>query len=310
MPKITFLFFFLSANIVAQCQIKAYSLTSKNIEGSDETVQILIDPIARNTKGGNQISLVGVLANTLTAGINLIKISLSREEQKYTATYTSSLTGTNLMLKAPGSKNNSAILNIDSIHIIRSIIKSDLTSHKVTEIVLIPQFDYQTGLYRFRLSRLNMFGSKAKVKKLGHKGKLLDISIDIKLDAIWKEISSISKADTSHVAKANEKSTDTAFSYKTGTLGSSSILVTKISPVGVNIIRDDFYSGWFQPLPTEAFKIGDNKAWLEIGNYALSITVKEANPFAIEAKKLNDFLSGSSGDINTLIKQFLPNAGK
>jgi hypothetical protein len=241
----------------------------------------------------------------------LVKVALSNQEQKYSANYMGTTTGANLMLKRPYSKANTGLLNIDSIHVVRSIVQSDKTEIVVSEIVLIPEIDRTTNLFRFRLARLYMKGSKAKVRKKCSKGQLLDLSIDIKLDAIWQTALSTEPTDTSRTIRSNNKlSGDSSFTYKSATLGSSSIIITKVSPIGPNIIRDNFYSGWFQPLGSDAFKLGKTDEWIGAGNYTLTVTIKEANPYGLRPAKLSEFLNATSSDINSLIKQILPSANK
>jgi hypothetical protein len=236
-------------------QVKAYRIGKPNITGVDESISITVDPAKDGTRGASiGYLLPGLVGNLVTTGLDLIKSALSNEEQKYTATYSGSTTGNDLMKVLPDSNGTRAILNMDSVHVIRKIVQSNLTSLLETEIVLVPEFDKATSLFRFKLSRLFMDGSKAKVKKLGKKGKVLDLNIEIKLDAIWKEPQTTSNGDsTKPRAEKGSSGKDSAFTYKSATLGSSSIMVNKIQPKGVNIIRDDFYSGWFQLLPSSAF---------------------------------------------------------
>jgi hypothetical protein len=293
---------------VGHAQTKAYRIGKPNISGVDESISIIIDTSKGISRGGSVgYVLPGLVGNIISTGIDLIKIALSNEEQKYTATYSGSITGSNLMRMLPNAKETKAILNIDSIHIIRNIVMPDMTSQPVTEIVLVPEFDKATGLFRFKLARLFMEGSKAKIKKTGKKGKLVDLNIEIKLEAIWKELQITSKEDSEKLAAENDTSLkESTFNYKSATLGSSSIVVNKITPKGANIIRDNFYSGWFQLLPSSAFKAvnRDNKG--DVGNYTLTISIKEANPYGVSAQKLTGFLNSGSTDISSIIKQLLP----
>ncbi|HVY75897.1 MAG TPA: hypothetical protein VG890_13755, partial [Puia sp.] len=83
-----------------------------------------------------------------------------------------------------------------------------------------------------------------------------------------------------------------------------------IRPIGSNVLRSQFYSGWFQMLPSSPVKNAQMKNFKGLGNYTLTITVKEANPYGITSKQLSDFLNGASPDINNLIKQIFLTTSK
>lgn len=289
-------------------QVKAYRIDKPIITGVDESISIVVDRPGPKIRGTNVGSLLpGLLGNIISTGIDLVKMALSNEEQKYTATYSGSATGNDLMIVSSDTDGIKGILNADSIHIIRTIVHNDMTTEKVCEIVLVPEADKGSGLYRFRVARINMEGSKAKIKKMGKNGKVLDLSIDIKLDAIWKEAVGSSNEDSTKTSPRNTASKkEMTFAYKSATLGSSSILVTRISPKGANILRDEFYSGWFQPLPSSAFAIPDKSKSRPVGNYTMTITVKEVNPYGLSSQKVASFLASSAADLESIIKQLLP----
>ena len=280
-------------------QLKSYSLDSGLIKSSTERVEIFVEPAAVTRSAGPAISLPGVLGSFLTFGVNGVKTVLSTEQEKYTASYTGMVTGTHLMeINTP-----SVFLNIEAVHITRTLLFPDLTEEMASEIVLVPQVDFESGLFRFLIKSINMTASKAKIKRNGKWGKTLDLSLNIKLESIWQENATQSKNDSA-------PKTDSSISYKSAVLGESTILIPGVKPNGPNAVRAQFYSGWFQMISSSAIKYAQMKNLTGIGNYTLTITVKEANPYGISSKKLSDFLNGTSPDINNLIKQILPAANK
>lgn len=288
-------------------QVKGYRIGKQPISGADESIQILIDePKERSRSANSPIQFSGLITSTVGLGLDIYKSVVANEQQKYSANYSAALTGNNLM-RITGNK---AALNIDSIHILRTVVNPDLTGIVVSEIVLTPDIDPGTGLFRFQVARLNMIGSKAKIRKNGKFGKLLDLSIDIKLDAIWTEPNTSLKKDSIIGNAHSTQTNDSSFSYKSATLGSSSIIVTKIAPVGRNILREQFYSGWFQPLPFQAYDRAGGRNKSTVGNFTLTVNVKEINPYGLQGKIYSEILNGTSGDINALIKQLFPSSTK
>jgi hypothetical protein len=85
-------------------------------------------------------------------------------------------------------------------------------------MILVPAVEPHTGLFRFRVDSLIFPYSKAKIKKWGKYGKTIDVSIDIKLEAYWKEVVAGSSGNKKIVV-----SDTTGFTLKSGTLGESTI---------------------------------------------------------------------------------------
>ncbi len=305
------LFLFSHLTIASTGQTINYS-SSGIIRSSDERVEINVISKKKVRSASSPISFPGVLGSVINLGVGAAKSILSSEEAKYTSTYSGSKSGKDLFVAGPPLKGETADLNIYSIQIIRTLVFPDLTTQLASEVVLIPDVDPSTGLFRFKLQRLFLAASKAKIKKWGKVGKLLKMSIDIKIDVMYPELTNTSKPDSIiSKSKANsETHLDTSYSIKSTPLGESSIFVSGLKPEGPAIINGDHYSNWFQPIPKPVLKFGNPSNKGGVGNYQITIVVKEANPYGIKAKELSDFFNGSSADIETIIKQMLPTAAK
>jgi hypothetical protein len=307
-------FFIVNFTVIDNCnaQIKNYTSNRGIIKASDEQINIVVDTSKSTRAPSGAISFPGVIGSVVSLGISAGKAILSAQDEKYTSTYSGTCSGEKLIVVPSPYAGNQGFLNIDSVRIIRSMIFADLTNEVASEIVLVPIVQSSSGMFRFKIQRINLIASKAKIKK-NKSGQLLDLSITIKLEAIYQESSGTLKEDSSAHNIGNNPSTskDTnGFTFKTATLGESTIIVAALKPEGPAILQNDYFSNWFQPIPASAFKFANSKNKGGIGNFLISVTVKEANPSGISAKKLSDFFSATSPDINNLIKQFFPSTTK
>jgi hypothetical protein len=291
---------FAQSAILATCaaQLPNYDGFGKNHPASSEIVSISISKKEGNKSksGSGAISLPGVIGSFINIGIDVTKLILTQQEEKYTATYNSSKSETGLVYLQEESKISSADLNIDSINIIRIISMEDFSKETACDIVLIPVIDKTSGLFRLKIQRIFIPFSKAKIKKGGLNGKTIDMNITIKIDCLWKEQLTSPKSDTS----------DLAFQIKSATLGESIITISGVHPGANFMVEDNLYSGWFQLLPVNALKFANSENKYSVGNYSITATIKEANPYAINSKKIADYFSASSSNIETFLKQFLP----
>lgn len=297
---------------IAFAQLSNYDGEGKNHPGSSEEVLIKVNKEINKIKSGSgNISFPGVIGGFLTIGMDVTKLILSTQEEKYTATYSSTKSETGLILLKDSSKTSSADLNIDSINIYRIFTKQDFSRETGCDIVLKPVVDPTTGLFRFQLQRLYMPYSKAKTKQSGKLGKTIDINITLKINCLWKEETAASDSNqTSGKERRTAIEKAPSFQIKSASLGESAITVSGVKPGGNFAIVEDYYSGWFQLLPSSALKFANAENKYSVGNYTITVTIKEANPYAVNSKKIADFFNGSVTDINSLIKQFFPTNSK
>jgi hypothetical protein len=207
------------------------------------------------------------------------------------------------------SKKQFVFLNINLIDFARITGMDDTAM----EIKLVPVVDANSGLFRLKVQELHFPFSKAKIKRLGRYGKTVDLNIDIKLEAIWKEsAANATGGKKSNLGGSETDNTDSSngYSLKTATLGESSITISSITPsANVPLLPSEPYlSAWFEPLPSTALKFMTAESDWAAGWYTITITVKEVNPFGITSKQRADFFSASSGDLSSFMKQLIPQA--
>jgi hypothetical protein len=296
------LFLLLSVALVsihpsATAQLVKYSPKGEKINITSDRLFIYVDPdTGKHTmSGAGPLSLPNIMGSFLTGTFTIMKALVSSEQEKYSASYTQAKTERGLIyLFKPGNRNTAA-LNISSITIDRITDIYDTA----LEIVLVPIPDAQSGLFRLVVTQFYEPFAKAKIKRGGKLGKTLDLSVDIKLDAIWKEPGV--KPDSQNV------------SLKTGSLGESTVILPGISPgKRYSFKKEDaqYESGWYQTLPSTALIFATENTNWTTGWYTLTVTIKEANPYAYNSKQLSDFLNSSAGDISNFLKQFIPASGK
>jgi hypothetical protein len=304
MPKIMGLFILLWIVFTerSHAQLISYKKDGTHVKYGKETTIITIHPEIRNTNfrsSATPLSLPTVLPGIIGAGFSIAKTLLAQQQEKYTATYNGSQTGIGLLLLTDTANIQSAGLDIKSVDIAR-IMDRDDTAMWVT---LAPAVEPHTGLFRFKVETLRLPCSKAKIKKWGKYGKTIDLSLDIKLEAYWKE-----PAPASPGLNNNPHRDTAGFVLKSGTLGESAILIPGIAPTDQDQVFLDkpYYSGWFQTLPAAALAFANIESDWKTGWYTLTITIKEANPDGITSKQRSDFFSATSTDLSTLLKSFVP----
>ena len=287
----------LSIHSSATAQLVKYNPEGKKINITSDRLYLYVDAdTGKHTMSASgPLSLPNILGSFLTGTITIVKEIVSAQQEKYSASYTATKTERSLIYLIKANNPSSAALNIASITMDRITDLYDTALH----LVLVPIPEPQSGLFRLVLTQFYEPFTKAKIKKGGKRGKTLDLSIDIKFDAIWKELTS--KSDSQN------------FTLKTGTLGESSILLSGISPGKHYTFKKEyaeFQSGWFQTLPSAALTFATEATNWTTGWYTMTVTIKEANPYAYNSKQLSDFLNSTATDISSFLKQLIPINGK
>lgn len=297
--SITLICVLLNSSVYAQ--IVNYDHLGKKFNATTEKVILLVDTvnIANKTRGATpSISLPGIVGSVFSLVIDATKTILTSQEAKYTATYSATVSEKGLIKKKPDQ--SSPILNISGIHLLRITTDKNGFKDTSTRLTLVPVTEGKSGLFRFKVDSLDMKYSKAKIKRWGRRGKTLDISISLKLDAIWTDATTPTAGHLS----------DTTSQIKTQTLGESSILIQAVEPTNKADIDKDLYSGWFQLPPQSALKFATIDNNYSVGFYNLTVTIKEANAYGIDSKQLADFLGATSSDMSNVLKQLVPTLSK
>jgi hypothetical protein len=300
-----------AAIVPANGQILNYNFKGHKIKATSEEIVLAIH---KNTSQKvraplTQISLPGILGNTVGLVVNAAKYVLSAEEEKYTATYTS-ISSENGLIYDSLQNGSSSELNILSIDIYRITVNKDFSRDTATKIKLSPDIAEDGGLFRFKVTSLDMPYSKAKIKKWGKRGKNLAINITIKLDALWKESINSSKSVEDVKGKNPDSIQKSGYQIKTMSLGESSILLPVIIPTKNAYLERNYYSGWFQFPPSTVLQFANRQNHYSVGHYSVTITVKEANPYGIDSKQMAAFMTATSSDISNVIKGLIPNSTK
>jgi len=294
---IALLVLFFAPNSYAQ--LIKYSPAGEKISVKSDQLFIYIDHNSdKSTMSGiAPLSLPNIVNSFLGSSLNIVKSLLTKEQEKFSATYSATKTEKGLIYLSKPNNPSSAMLDISSISIDRMTDSRDSALH----ILLVPQCEPRSGLFRFTLIELYEPFTKAKIRHAGKTGKTVDLSIDVKLDAIWKEASNKSEGQPE------------SYELKSSTLGQSTILVPNVTPgTRCHFRKEDgrYLSGWYQTLPYGSIKYADSSSGWKTGWYTITVTIKEANPYAYTSKQLSDFLASNGVDIATFLKQFFPSNGK
>lgn len=316
-PFTPYVFIFASLCISLQstsAQITSYNSKGNKISSSSENILIVVNKPAELARGGMPaISLPGVATNIVSVALEIGKTIASNQEAKYAASYSATTSETDLLALRNPQKPSSVFLNIDSINIIREIVSNASLAETACDIVLVPKIQSTSGLFRFKVERLFIPYTKAKIKRFGRGGKMIDLSITIKLDALWQEPTSEKISDSSKQTKAIPSSrspNDSSYQIKTAALGESTIFISSVIPGGNFPLERDIYSGWFQLIPNTSLKYSNPENNYKVGEYSLSITVNEVNPYESRAKDFVTLANAATPDINTAIKQILSPTAK
>lgn len=297
----------------ANAQETDYTPDGRSVHADSERVVLVVfrpDPASMRAASSN-IALPGVIGSVVSIGFNLIKTALNTQEEKYTASYSAKLSDKSLLRLQNPNNATTVHLNIDSIGIYRLINLPSGEKDTALRLILKPEIENFAGLFRLKVESVRIGYAKAKIKRFGKKGKSLDLSLSIKLDALWQESSAVANppnkakdADSSLLSRSN-------YTIKTSTLGDANIIIPSIRPGSyIDTRKADFATTWFQ-LPPLAAMVGANEDnHYTAGYFNLAVTVKEANPYGINSKKLADFFSNNNSDLLMVVKSLLPQNGK
>lgn len=294
-------------------QLMNYDNNGERVEAAGEKVSMIIEKKADH---GNKalvgpISFSGIIGGVIGLSIDITKSILNADEQKYTGTYTATKSENQLIYFHKDGDATTADLNIQRLIVTRSFLNLKGDSVMACQFYLSTNMPDNSGLFRFKLDSLNLQFAKAKIKKVGSGGKRIDLSITIKLDALWQDGAIKDTTPASHATSIQTQTTaETSSIMKTATLGETTIFVSSISPEGKIRIANDCYSGWYQLLPVTALKYANAENKWKVGNYVVTVTVKEANPYGLKAKDMADFFNTTGTDLGSFLKQFFPDPSK
>jgi hypothetical protein len=259
----------------------------------------------------NASSLVGL-------GIGLVKTALDKRSQSFTATYSGTLTDESLTFF------DDSTFTPFSLKVLRNTSEKEgeTPDYSASMIALSVSKEENDGVFRFRLDSIALTRAKARITKSLHSaGKTVAINIDIKIKVLYRDevkadtVSGKASDDsTDKRAKPTEVKTATSYTLKSATLGESSITVSSIRPGSTTKdfsteTDNSFYSDWFQLIPApqqtkDAKKLTAgkryNRCWTTI-----TVTVKEANPYGVEAGKISDFFSSNSSDVTSFLNALI-----
>jgi|GEM_PF-3592573 hypothetical protein len=297
----------------ASAQQINYTPDGKSFQAdSERTFLVIFRPDSISTRAaGSNIALPGLLGSVASIGLNLIKTALTNQEEKYTASYSATLSEKSLLRLQNPKNSATAQLNVDSIGIYRLIVLPSGERDTAFRLILAPETEHFAGLFRLNVQSVWVQYAKAKVKRLGNHGKSLDLSVSFKLDALWQEAATTENsaahgtiADSVHISRST-------YTIKTATLGDASLLLPGIRPGRyVDLRTAGFKTSWFQLPPLTAMAFANEENHYTAVYFNVSATIKEANPYGVNSKKLADFLSSNSSDILSTIKSLLPQAPK
>jgi len=290
-----------------------YTAEGRSFQADSERTFLVIfrtDGISARAAGSN-VALPGLLGSVASIGINLIKTALTNQEEKYTASYSATLSEKSLLQLQNPKNSATAQLNIDSIGIYRLIVLPSGEKDTALRLILTPETEHFAGLFRLNVQSVWVQYAKAKIKKLGTHGKSLDLSVSVKLDALWQETVT-SANSTAHGSSADSThSVGSAYTIKTATLGDAGLVLPGIRPGHpIDLHSAGFKTSWFQLPPLTAMAFANDENHYSAVYFNVSVTIKEANPYGVNAKKLADFLSSNSSDLLSAIKSLLPQASK
>jgi hypothetical protein len=309
----TILAFILAGKLDAQ--IINYDKSGTYMRSSGESISVVVAKKANSTNKAliGPVSFPGVIGSVIGLGVDIGKAILTSQQKKYTATYTASKSESELIYFHSAGNSSTADLNIDNIAVTRSFLDDNGKFVEACHFSLEAEKQANSGLFRFKLDTLSLSYTKAKIKKGGKMGKRVDMQITLKLDALWQDAINTSNIDSNKRATSQQQVATkdlNSFQIKSATLGESTILIPAVAPEGPIKLNDSYYSGWYQLLPSTALKYADAENNWKVGNYIITITVKEANPYSISATAISDFFNSSGNDIGTLLKQFFTDSTK
>lgn len=164
-------------------------------------------------------------------------------------------------------------INLPNLVYTKQILKEGETVKKDAIKFTLEPFQSQDGkAFRYKLTGLMLNFSEARANS---KHPSLNLEIDIKFSAFVETDGKYTKTD----------------------LGQSSITVTGVA-FDVNSAGE--YTGWFPVLPREETS---NPS----GNYEIELTIKEANPGSLSAKKISKFFEDNGEKIQETSKIIIEN---
>lgn len=150
-------------------------------------------------------------------------------------------------------------------------------SNKILHVELTPESSIDGRAFRYKLETLNLIYSEARANK---KKPIINFEFDIKLSGFTKNEEKITKADIGQSSITFE--------------GAKFDNENNISP------KTEAYSGWFPILPPDQGQgIGEN--------YEIELTVKEANPGILKAKKIREFFDDNGEKLQEAAKVIIQN---
>lgn len=288
-------------------QLRNYDSSGKPEKPFDERVTIEFV----NAPEPENLEAAGIVMTAVTTavgiGVNAVKTYLTKRQESYTATYSSKKTGIGLMI------NNQKVALQDVI--IKRETKADESSPFVAVSTIKLSLEQNGAVFRFKTSEIDVKKAKARIRKSKKSGQTIDLNIDLKLDAIWKDFKieevkpkadSTKKTETpvsGNTQRPKKEAPKVTFSLQNAALGESSITITGVKPGVKN--NELFYSDWFQILPNVPDELPRSER-INRGWYTLTVTVKEANPYGLTSKKISEFFGENSEGITNLITGFLP----
>jgi hypothetical protein len=291
---------------ISNSQICNYTENGKKIKLAKEKITITVD--RQDVENAVPAILLAAAAQVVSLGIDVTKTALDNRAQSFSATYNTSYTGTNLSFF-------DGHFTPFKLKVARSTgeDQNKPTDTEAENLEFSVEQASETGLFRFKLKSLDFIYSKARITNWTHsKGKTVDINIDIQISSYYRDGFSV-KRDS--VSKADYIS----YTFKTIAIGESSITIQGVKP-GLKLVvkKDDIdntlYSDWFQLIPPPTISPDMNKTLNEkrIDPYAcwytFKVTVKEANPYGVQATQLYSFFKDNGSDISGLLKSFIPSS--
>jgi|SRR5688572_8787 len=278
MKKNTTLFILVIAAQFSVAQQVSFDSEGKKIKYVSEKIEVTVEKPAEK-KDASPV-LASALGSIVKLGVGAVQAHLNAKQESYTATYNGRATG------KPFLRDN-ANLDMNKVTVKRLIVREG--GGNAEEAALITLGVEQDGsVFRFKTEKIKIDLAKARIKKSGNRGKTVDLNIDIKVDAIWMEYD-----------KDKESS-----KLESATVGNSSITINTVKPG--TTVTDANYSDWFKMIPPAHKNVTSQLK--ERGWYTITITIKEANPYGVNSKKMAEFFKENSETITTLIQGFLPKA--
>jgi len=281
---------------MAFCQLTNYDENGKKISFFSEKDSISVTKISVEKQSVVSL-LLGAIGPAIGVGIDVARTVFEKREESYTATYSAYYTGSGFY-----ADNK---FTLERIKLYR-LTKRDENAKQDTASKIVLLFVANAndpGMFRLKVDNISLTNSKARIRKHGENGKTIDISINVKIDASWRDYS---------VDKDNKN--NVLYSIKSSSLGESSIIVTGLKPGKPKVFGNDnsLYSNWFQSIPnflpndlgtSDRASEERNRGW-----YTITVTIKEANPYGVSSNTLNSFLKNNGTDVSTFLKSFVPSS--